>query len=121
MLAKVKTWSKDAMYVVGIAAVVLIVGSLVLPGALRAIDRHRFAGLWHVDGTMENWRFGSDGTFLNESLMSIEGTYSLLPGGRIDISTSGLGSIRYVYSFDGVGLILTREGEQSGYRLVRKD
>lgn len=121
MLTRLRTLGKDAMQVIGIIAVVLIGGVLILPGASRWIDRQRLAGTWHVDGTMENWRFGSDGTFLNQSLFAIEGTYSLRPGSRMDISTPGRGVTRYLYSFDGVGVTLTREGDSSGIRLVRKD
>ncbi len=125
MSKSLKERGKQTLALIG-AVVLFVVGvQLFVPSTVKnavyLIDTYRFAGLWHVDGTMENWRFGSDGTFRNESLVSIEGSYSLSPGRRIDITTGLNGTTRYVYSFDGVGLILTREGERSGYRLVRKD
>jgi hypothetical protein len=121
MLKKIKELGKETLVVIGAAVLVAVVVLAITPHLVDTVDRHRFAGLWHVDGTMENWRFGSDGTFRNESLVSLEGSYSLLPHSRIDITTGWNGTTRYIYQFDGVGLSLTVEGQRSGYRLVRKD
>lgn len=94
--------------------------SVLWPVADEMIDRHKLAGLWHVDGTLEDWRFGSDGTLRLESLISTEGRYELLSGDRIRLKWP-YNTATYRYRFDGLGLTLTTEGQSSGWRLTRKN
>ncbi|QOJ14007.1 MAG: hypothetical protein HRU75_04860 [Planctomycetia bacterium] len=87
----------------------------------RTITRYRLAGTWDVRGALVDWRFGSDGTFREEGLLSTEGSYRLLEGDRIRI-TGALGlSADYTYEFDDLGLLLTGENTPRSFRLTRKD
>lgn len=56
-----------------------------LPFIDRTITRYRLAGVWDVKGTLVDWRFGSDGTFREEGIISTEGSDQLLDGDRIRI------------------------------------
>jgi len=94
--------------------------SVLWPVAAQKIDQHRLSGLWHVEGTFTDWRFGSDGTFREEALISTEGRYQLRSGDRIQMAWPGF-TVTYRYRFDGVGLLLTMDGESSGKRLTRKN
>lgn len=93
---------------------------VVWPVADEMIDRHRITGLWHVDGSFADWRFGRDGTFKEEALISSEGRYQLLSGDRIRI-TNALGSMQYKYRFDDLGLLLVGDGQPLSFRLTRKN
>lgn len=87
----------------------------------RTITRYRLAGVWDVRGTLVDWRFGSDGTFREEGIISTEGSYQLLDGDRIRIvGALGLPTV-YRYRFDGQGLLLTGESAPFEFRLTAKD
>lgn len=87
----------------------------------RTITRYRLSGTWDVKGTLVDWRFGSDGTFMEEGLISTQGSYRLLEGDRICI-TGALGlPTTFRYTFDGQGVLLTGESARVSYRLTPKD
>lgn len=67
----------------GLAIIVLLV--FVVPPVLRFVDRQRIIGNWSVAGTFADWRFGSDGTFTEDSLIDTTGKYEVLPGNRMHI------------------------------------
>lgn len=95
-----------------------------LPAVSKAITRHRLAGTWHVNGSFADWRFGSDGSFLEDAVLDTRGQYTLLDGGRIRIRTEGvLGStMEFKYTFDDEGLLLKgHNGTPFSFRLRRKN
>jgi len=110
---KVVRWSVGV-----IVALVLVV--LVMPMANSVITRGRLAGLWHVDGTFADWRFGMDGSYREEALISTGGKYELLSGGRIRI-TNATSALVYKYRFDNRGLLLEGDGHPMTWRLTPKD
>ncbi len=54
-----------------VAVSLFLLGAFLVPAlwpiADQMIDRHKLAGLWHVEGTLEDWRFGRDGTLRGAS------------------------------------------------------
>lgn len=109
--------------VVGLAiAAWLISDAGGLPAVSNAITRHRLTGTWHVDGSFSDWKFGRDGSWVEDALIDTHGSYSLLDDDRIRIKGLFGATMEFEHSFvDGDLLMKGTNGTPFSFRLTRKD
>ncbi len=121
-LGRALAWYKVIVPLVGVlVALWFIQDGGGLPAISRTITRYRLAGEWSVKGTpAADWRFGSDGAFRAEGLLSVEGKYQVLEGDRLRIVALGV-TTDYTVEFDRLGLLLKRETDSGSVRLTRKE
>lgn len=87
-----------------------------------AITRYRLSGTWHVEGSFADWKFGSDGTWMEDALIDTLGSYSLLEDNRIRIKGLFGATMEFQHSFvDGDLVLKGTDGTPVGFRLTRRD
>lgn len=87
-----------------------------------AVTRYRLSGTWHVDGSFADWKFGSDGTWMEDALIDTLGSYTLLEDNRIRIKGLLGATMEFKHSFvDGDLVLKGTNGTPASFRLTRKD
>jgi len=111
--------SRNRIRWIVVAVVALVLVAVVFPLGRRVLLTNRITGLWHVDGSIKDWRFGSDGSLKEEGIFPISGRWKLASGDEIQID-HGLGNwVTYHYRFDGKRLVLV--GDAMSWGLTPKD
>lgn len=95
----------------------LLAAFVIVPALQAAYVRARLSGLWHVSGSAAQWRFGLDGTFVAEALLSNSGTFEVLSLDRIRIRNALGPDFICRWDIDGGKLLLTGESSSVNYRL----
>jgi len=118
--------SMGVRLVVLVGGIIAVVGFMIFGGGGLLLDqtitRHRLAGVWHVDGSFADWKFGRDGTWTEDAVIDTQGSYTLADGGRIRIKGMLGATMEFRYSFDDGKLLLKGiNGTPFGFRLTPKD
>lgn len=102
--------------------VIYFLVNLGIPMASDAATRYRLSGTWHVNGSFVDWKFGRDGTWMEDALIDTRGSYTLLEGDRIRIKGLFGATMEFKYSFVDGELLLTGTNKTPvSFRLTRKD
>lgn len=106
------------MIAVGVLVVMAIADTDPIPAVLRTITRHRLIGTWHIEGSIADWRFNSDGSWMEDGLVDTYGSFQMLAEDRIRIKGDLGTTLDFHCTFDEDGLLL--EGENTLYKLRLK-
>lgn len=87
-----------------------------------AVTRYRLSGTWHVEGSFADWKFGSDGTWIEDALIDTLGSYTLPEDNRIHIKGPFGATMEFQHSFvDGDLVLKGTDGTPVCFRLTRRD